>query len=113
MRTAQFVVTADDSKKDRLKAASEARRAALSPFAGKGYWLLSDAREGPLRNDAALEAESSRARTEISTFFVKAAVLVKTATGALQLNRLNTRDKINAKVFENDEAGALRYLMEP
>ncbi len=71
--------------------------------------LLMDAREAPLRNDPAFE-EASRENTRVAAQFAKFAVLIKTATGRLQFNRLQRERKTEVQVFD-DEANALRYLL--
>jgi hypothetical protein len=72
--------------------------------------LLVDVREGPLRNDPAFE-NASRPIAELSRSFRRQAVLVKTATGRLQLNRIGRERGNPMSVFE-DEAEALAHLLE-
>jgi hypothetical protein len=71
--------------------------------------LLIDLRDGPRRNDPAFEEAMSRARPRLFRGFRGAAVLVKTAVGALQVKRHLREDGVGAEVFY-EEQEALEYL---
>ncbi len=72
--------------------------------------LLIDVREAPARNDDPFEAEITRALRAIMPRFAARAVLVKSAVGLLQANRLaRARGDGELAVF-GDEAEALEYL---
>jgi hypothetical protein len=77
------------------------------------YGLLIDVRESPLRNDPAFEDFMSRFRERIFSGFARSAVLIKTAVGELQMNRLKREGKLSSgperKIFR-DEEEALLYL---
>jgi hypothetical protein len=72
--------------------------------------LLLDVREGPPgRNDEEFERAGERWRREIVAEFERAATLVKSAAGRLQVLRLARVEGREARVFL-DEAEALRFL---
>lgn len=71
--------------------------------------LLVDVREAPMRNDPAFEAQALTLRPASVLRFTHAAILVRTAVGRLQINRLNERDHLDTPVFM-DEAEALAHL---
>jgi hypothetical protein len=75
-----------------------------------GEWrILIDLRAVPLRNDPAFESAVPRLRRRIFTGAARAALLVRTAVGALQVTRHIREDHATAEVFD-DEARALAYL---
>lgn len=130
MENEYFVVTVDEAAKlvrvkrtttqypsiEVLRESNDERARKLAPLAGKGYAMLLDARDGPLRNDPAFENETIAARAKMIDHFSKVAILVRTAVGALQMNRLqrDERSKIHVpvQVFHDDEAAALKFLSE-
>jgi len=74
--------------------------------------LLLDLREGPPgRNDAAFENAVAATRKELEHRYRRVAVLVKTAAGRLQMQRLGREDGLAIPVFF-DESEALRFLAE-
>jgi hypothetical protein len=68
--------------------------------------LLIDLREGPGRNDEAFERATDEARRELQKSFPRVAVLVRSAAGKLQLQRLHHGTH---NVFL-EETAALRFL---
>jgi hypothetical protein len=70
--------------------------------------VLTDLREAPLRNDPEFEKAAKDFR-ELSKRAKKWAVLVRTAIGALQLNRLARGENRQDHVFD-DEAEARAFL---
>jgi hypothetical protein len=78
-----------------------------------GEWrLLVDLRAVPLRNDPAFEMAIQRLRRRLLAGAARAALLVRTAVGALQVTRHVREDHGDAEVFD-DEARALAYLTAP
>jgi hypothetical protein len=71
--------------------------------------LLVDLHDGPLRNEDDLESAIGQQRMRFFSGFAGIAVLVKTAVGALQMSRLNQRERLPYAVFQ-DEAQALAHL---
>ncbi len=97
-----------------LRAANAERIAVFEPIAGKGYVLLLDMRDGPMRNDPAFEEETRKARLQLFHVFYKVAILLRTAVGMLQLERLKreeqeARGATPMQTFD-DEAAALAFL---
>jgi hypothetical protein len=85
----------------------ELRRALTDVPADK---LLLDLREGPAgRNDAAFENAIQGTRQEMARRFRRVAVLVRTAAGRLQMQRLEREGRVSIPVFL-DEATALDFL---
>ena len=75
-----------------------------------GLSLLFDLREAPARNDEAFEREIMRAIQTFMPRFVRHAVLVKSAVGRLQTQRLARERGDRSPPMFTDEAEALRYL---
>jgi hypothetical protein len=71
--------------------------------------LLVDLRHAPRRNDTTFEDAMARIRPRVFQGFRAAAVLVRTAVGALQVKRHMREDGTGAEVF-HDEQEALEYL---
>ncbi len=71
--------------------------------------FLMDVREGPLRVDPEFEQATEAAGPDLSKLFKRAAVLVKTAVGKLQMSRLRNE---RARIFEvfDDETKAYAFL---
>lgn len=120
-----FTITVDENKKlvrvkrtktpyasiAELKQTNELRRRLLRDYDGLRYCLLLDARDGPLRNDPEFEETARESRTEMIATFHRTAIVVKTAVGMLQLQRLNRTDNSpNVRVFHDDEVAALAFL---
>ena len=92
-----------------MKDAQAALRLSLAPFAG--HRLLLDLRGGPTaRNDDAFEQASLDARKQLALLFPRTAVLVRSAVGKLQVQRLSRADGTHPQVF-HDEAAAIAYLV--
>ena len=77
--------------------------------------LLLDIRNAPLRNDPSFQDFVARFRVRMFSGFAKTAILVRTAVGELQMNRLG---KENSDAFGEhrkvcrDEQEALDYLSQ-
>jgi hypothetical protein len=102
---------------DALRKSNNDRDAAMKAFVGKGYVLLLDMRDGPMRNDPAFEAETTASRARLFGVFAKVAIVLRTAVGMLQVERLKREgrmDQLAEKVqnFHDDEAAALRFLLD-
>jgi hypothetical protein len=72
--------------------------------------FLMDVREGPMRSDEGFEQTMRVTGPELSTLFKRSAVLVKTAVGKLQMNRIQKERGGVSTVFD-DERAALAYLL--
>jgi hypothetical protein len=85
---------------------------ALRAHAARPLKLLIDSRAAPARNDPDFEAEIVRAFQTFGPLFIARAMLVKSAVGKLQVQRL-TREvwssSLTPAVFSS-EADALAYL---
>lgn len=76
------------------------------------YVMLIDSREAPLRNDPAFE-QAQRGLASLTRRFKKTAVLMKTAVGMLQAERLKRQrpeGELGPQTFD-DEDKAMRYLL--
>lgn len=71
--------------------------------------VLSDMRLAPGRNDPAFEAAFARIRKRMFGGFRKAATLVQSKVGLLQISRLIREDRMERMASEN-EAEVLAYL---
>jgi hypothetical protein len=73
------------------------------------HWgLVVDMREAPSRNDPAFESAMAGLRAAVEAHFARTAVLLKSAVGMLQVNRLTRAD--GAKSFATmSAAAALRF----
>jgi hypothetical protein len=76
-----------------------------------GRKLLVDVRDGPFRNDDANERAVLRHRRALFKGFARVAVLVRTAVGRLQTNRI-AREARDEHLSFLDEAEALAYLAD-
>lgn len=74
--------------------------------------VLSDMRLAPGRNDPAFEAAFARVRKAAFSGFRKAATLVQSKVGLLQISRLMREDRMERLVSES-EAELLAYLGFP
>jgi hypothetical protein len=86
---------------------------ALDRFGRAGAALLVDVRNARGLHDPALEGPMAEGRMRVMEGFARAAVLVKTAAGALQVQRHAREDGVDLRTFQNDEDGALAYLAAP
>lgn len=73
------------------------------------YRLLIDLRAAPGRNDPAFENAMAKHRTALMRSFSAVAVLVRTATGQLQVARIGREDGLDVTVF-TDEGKAVDWL---
>jgi hypothetical protein len=95
---------------DAMRALHERMFASLGGLPLQKFKLLVDVRDAPPRNDVAFEREVTRILDFIISKFAGHAVLVKSAVGMLQVQRLERERKASgAAVFAN-EADALRHL---
>jgi hypothetical protein len=74
-----------------------------------GWAVLLDSRDAPARNDPEFEEIFARGRKNLLARFDAIAVLVKSATGRLQVARY-AREDGNDPVMFDDESAALEYL---
>jgi hypothetical protein len=81
--------------------------AAVRPYRNKP--ALSDLRQARGNNDPQVEAALNPMVTKLNSLFPVFAVLVQTAAGKLQLQRL-ARERGESPVVFTDEAAALAYL---
>jgi|SRR5580700_9496300 hypothetical protein len=75
----------------------------------RGWALLVDSRDAPMRNDEGFEEILARARARIVARFRCTAVLVGSDVGKLQVARYGREDSRSPPVF-SDEAEALAYI---
>jgi hypothetical protein len=95
---------------EEMRALHERMAEALRGLPLKELKLLVDVRDAPPRNDPAFESEVTRILNSIISKFAAHAVLVRSAVGLLQVQRLEReRNASGAAVFANEEA-ALRHL---
>jgi hypothetical protein len=94
---------------EQLKLALSQLIAKLVTLKTNQLMLLTDLRQGPLRNNPAFEA-ASRPIADFAQNFKRHAVLVQTMLGQLQLKRLSREHQTQMNIF-NDEAAALEFLM--
>jgi len=76
-----------------------------------GRCLLSDLRAGPARNDPEFEKIVTALIPAVHAGFLRNAILVKMAVGALQIKRHAKSDGIERLITSSEEE-ALRYLKE-
>ncbi|MBL8683638.1 MAG: hypothetical protein JNK05_30990 [Myxococcales bacterium] len=95
-----------------VRASLEASRASMPGTRLAHHVFLMDVREGPMRSDPEFESATRDAGPELSKMFLRSAVLVKTAVGKLQMNRIRQERNTAFEVFD-DEAKALDYLLPP
>jgi hypothetical protein len=74
--------------------------------------LLADMRAAPGRNDEAFERAVGPLSDRLFGGYARAAFLVRTAVGALQIQRVAREQHTSAPRVFTDEAEALRYLDE-
>ncbi len=78
---------------------------------GRGaFVMLVDLRAAPPSNDPGFEQAMASVRVELLRGFARVAMLVRSAAGALQVNRHTREDGREARVFHGDLEGALAYL---
>jgi hypothetical protein len=94
---------------DEMRGAFDALNRALDA-AGRSSWsLLVDTRDAPSRNDSDFEAAFAPLRQRMLSGFRRVAVLARTTTGKLQIERHARSDRTAAVAF-TDEASALDFL---
>jgi sulfite reductase (NADPH) flavoprotein alpha-component len=74
----------------------------------RGFGLVVDTREAPLRNDKAFEQTMEKLRVELTSHFQRSAVLLDSALGELQVNRLE-RDEGRTTLVTRSESAAFRF----
>ena len=82
---------------------------ALGAYNRRHFCLLVDMRAAPQRNDPEFEQAASRQPAALSVGFVRVAVLVRTASGRLQVGRHIRTQSISMNMF-NDENEAMSFL---
>lgn len=85
--------------------------AALDRGGRTGRCLLSDLRDGPARNDPAYEQITLQIVPRVHAGFLRNAILVRMAVGALQIKRHAKGDGIERLITSNEEE-AVAYLRE-
>jgi hypothetical protein len=73
--------------------------------------MLVDLRAGPSRNDPEFEQLAKRFRQELFSIFRRSAVLVRMASGLMQLTRYARTDGLGTGVFTSEDE-AIAYLLE-
>src|SRR5690242_15981385 len=84
---------------------------ALDGIGRARHCLLVDLREAPLTNDPLFEQVMRRCRPRLLRGFARVAVVVRTASGSLQVKRFAREDGIELSVFLEEDA-ALAFLMD-
>jgi hypothetical protein len=74
----------------------------------RGYGLVVDTREAPLRNDQAFEGAMAKFRNELTSHFQRTAVLLDTELGELQVSRLE-RDEGRSTLVTRSVSAAFRF----
>jgi hypothetical protein len=121
-RTPHFVATADHTMKlvrytrtstpfvDAAEIdATLADLGSLAKIERSCFRLLLDLREGPLRNVEEVEAALAKHRERMFGGYAGIAILVRSAVGKLQVQRVRRKDPVQGNVFQ-DEVAALAYL---
>lgn len=122
-RTPYFLLTVDDEKRLLRRARTDLAFPALAEaetsydamllsiehIPRDRFALLADMRLAPARNDDAFEALVARYYARLYSGFRRAAALVKTQVGRLQLGRMSEASGIRVPAFV-DEAAAMTYL---
>jgi len=95
---------------DEVREAHDRIELALPRPLPQGAKLLADVREAPPRNDRAFEGELTPKLERLMRHFAVRAVLVKSAVGRLQVQRLGRPYGEGGPAVFDDEAKALRHL---
>ncbi|WP_437274525.1 hypothetical protein WME90_25075 [Sorangium sp. So ce375] len=88
---------------------------ALQVYESLDRWSLGhllDLRRAPMNNAPAFEAATMRTRSMLVSEFACVAIVVRTAVGALQVNRLLREENNEHVVVLQDEDAAVGYLLE-
>lgn len=83
----------------------------LDRLSRRDHGLLVDLRSGPSRNDAEFERRFSVHRKRMQKGFRSVAIVVRSAAGKLQVQRLASEDGIDAEAF-TDVGAAIAWLRE-
>jgi hypothetical protein len=84
-------------------------RSALAGLERARHGMLVDLRPTPFVNESRFADELATFRREVTTGFRRAAFLVETQMGRLQVQRFVRDERLPARVFE-DEAAALAFV---
>jgi len=95
------------SSLEELAADNDALLAALREE-HRGFGLVVDTREAPLRNDNAFEETMAKLRVELTSHFQRSAVLLDSALGELQVSRLE-RDEGRNTFITRSVSAAFRF----
>lgn len=95
---------------DAARSFNSARKGIPTRTALSHHVFLMDVREGPMRADPEFEKMMRETGPHVADSFKRAAVLVKTAIGKLQMNRIRRERDAHLVVFD-DESAAMAYLM--
>lgn len=88
--------------------ASNERVIGLMQLKHRQFGIIVDMRQAPQRNDADFENAMLKLRVAVATNFMRVAVLLESATGVLQVNRIGRND--GAETFATlNEFAALRF----
>jgi hypothetical protein len=82
---------------------------ALDRLGRARHALVVDLREARGNNTSGLEQALTRGRRRLLAGFLRVGIIVKTATGALQVLRHAGEDGIEVRVFQDDEVAALAF----
>lgn len=74
------------------------------------YGIVVDMRQAPLRNDPAFENAMGRLRNELTSRYARLALLLETAVGVLQVNRIG-REEGNRTFATRSESAAIKFAM--
>lgn len=88
---------------------------ALKVYESLDRWCLGhliDLRRAPMNNDPAFEAATMRTRSMLVSEFACVAIVVRTAVGALQVNRLLREENNDHVVVLQDDDAAVGVLLE-
>lgn len=85
---------------------------ALDAYNRRHFCLLVDMRAAPQRNDPDFEQVASHQPAALSQGFIRVAVLVRTASGRLQVGRHIRGQGASMNMF-NDEIVAMHFLFPP
>ena len=97
-----------------LRAAKAAHKGVierLDTLPRRSFGLIVDLRDAPSRNDSDFEETVKAFRQQLFSLFQRSALLVRTATGKMQLTRHVRSDGGDTKVFD-DERLAVDYLRQ-
>ena len=104
------VLRRTDVRSDDLAALREQNRSVMESFDAKhrGWGLIVDMRRAPARNDPGFEDAMKPLRAEVQRRFARVAVLLSSAVGVLQVERLRTTEHADS-LTTRDEAEAVAF----